>query len=358
MNITFLIGNGFDVGIGMKSRFKDFFPVYQKNTYEKEERIKRFADEIGSDYDTWADFEVALGKYTLKFNNETKQDFIEQVKDFEKDFIEYLISNEMRLKFDESIESLMKKALTQYYDLKNLAPESNATIRKVYSTRSADNHMYNFINFNYTFTLEKCLNTISQEVVCKRKNGNAEKVDRIGKIVHVHGNCDLYPIIGVNDKSQIANKELAEDETFCRYIVKPLLNQLLRQGNDTSATNIISQSTIICVYGMALGETDKKWWELLIKWLSGNPERQLVVFDYDDKYSTATQFGWLEKEDSIINKLALYSEMGNNIEKMRSRIHIAVHKNVFSLKLPTRSEKEMNELYEKMAMLRMMDEIL
>lgn len=358
MNITFLIGNGFDVGIGMKSRFKDFFPVYQKNACEKEESIRSFSDEIGSDYDTWADFEVALGKYTLKFNTETKQVFIEQVKDFEKDFIEYLMNNEMKLKIDGSIESSMKNALMQYYDLKNLAPESNETIKKVYYAHSLENYVYNFVNFNYTFTLEKCLKTISQNVVCRRKHGNVEKVDRVGKIVHVHGNCDLYPIIGVNDKSQIANKELAEDEEFCRYIVKPLLNKLLRQGNDTSATNIISQSTIICIYGMALGQTDKKWWELLIKWLNGNQERQLVIFDYDNKYTTLTQFGWLEKEDSILNKLAQYSENEIDIEKMRSRIHIAVHKNIFSLKLPTRSEEEMNELYEEMVMDRLMNEIL
>ena len=29
VKITFLIGNGFDVGVGMNSRFKDFFPIYQ-----------------------------------------------------------------------------------------------------------------------------------------------------------------------------------------------------------------------------------------------------------------------------------------------------------------------------------------
>ena len=27
MKITFLIGNGFDVGVGMNSRFKDSFPI-------------------------------------------------------------------------------------------------------------------------------------------------------------------------------------------------------------------------------------------------------------------------------------------------------------------------------------------
>ncbi|MBQ2987430.1 MAG: hypothetical protein IJE23_08115 [Tyzzerella sp.] len=358
MNITFLIGNGFDVGIGMKSRFKDFFPIYQENSCKKEERIRKFSDVIGSDYDTWADFECALGQYTLKFNNETKQDFIAQVKDFENDFIEYLKHNEMTLVFDDEVGDLMVNALVQFYDSKNLAPESSAAIRKVYSTHGAENHTYNFINFNYTFTLEKCLKTISDDVVRTRRSGNVEKVDKIGQVVHVHGNCELYPIIGVNDKSQIANKELAEDGMFCRYIVKPLLNQFLRQGNDANTTNIINQSTIICVYGMALGETDKKWWNLLIKWLNGNSERQLVVYEYDNKYTTSTQFGWLEKEDLIINKLAQYSGVGNDIEKLRSRIHIAIHKNIFSMRLSMRSDEEMDQLYNEIIMDQMMNDVL
>lgn len=36
MNITFLIGNGFDVGMGMKSRFSDFFPKYCADSIDKE----------------------------------------------------------------------------------------------------------------------------------------------------------------------------------------------------------------------------------------------------------------------------------------------------------------------------------
>ena len=153
------------------------------------------------------------------------------------------------------------------------------------------------------------------------------------------------------------NKDLAEDGVFCRYIVKPLLNQFLRQGNDANTTSIIKQSTIICVYGMALGETDKKWWKLLIEWLNGSAERQLVVYEYDDKYNTSTQFGWLEKEDLIINKLAQYSEMGEDIEKLRSRIHIAIHKNIFSMRLRMRTEEEMNELYDEMIVDKLMSEL-
>ena len=351
MNITFLIGNGFDVGLGMKSRFKDFFPIYKEKSQNKESRIKQLSDSIESNYDTWADFEKALGEYTLKFTSENKQDFIDQVKDFETEFIAYLKWQESTLSFKDSdkIAHIMIEALTKFYSSDNLAIDSSSALAKIYNKSSAESHFYNFVNFNYTSLLLKALQTIPQNIICKRKhNENAEKADKIGKIIHVHGYCDKLPIIGVNDASQIANKELAKDSRFARYIIKPSISQYLRQGYDRDTTSIINSSTIICVYGMSLGATDKKWWDLLMQWLSGSSDRQLVMFEYDDKYSPTTPYGWLEKEDSIMDKLTGYnSNKGLTVENLRSRIHIAVHKNIFQMNLQQKKDDEYSTLIEK-----------
>ena len=113
MNITFLIGNGFDVGLGMKSRFKDFFPIYKEKSQNKEPRIKQLSDNIEGNYDTWADFENALGEYTLKFTQENKQNFIDQIKDFETEFIAYLKWQESTLSFKDTdrIANIVLEAL-------------------------------------------------------------------------------------------------------------------------------------------------------------------------------------------------------------------------------------------------------
>ena len=50
---------------------------------------------------------------------------------------------------------------------------------------------------------------------------------------------------------------------------------------------------------------------------------------------------WLEKEDALIDKLSQYST-GVDVEKLRSRIHIAVHKNIFEIDLA----KQKREVYE------------
>lgn len=351
MNITFLIGNGFDIGLGLKSRFKDFFPIYKEKSQNKESRIKQLSNSIEENYDTWADFENALGKYTLKFTQENKQDFIDQIKDFEIEFIKYLKSQELTISFKESdkICDVMLKALTRFYSSDNLAVDSNNAITKIYNKFSAESHMYNFVNFNYTSLLSRVLQTIPQNIICKRKyNESSDRIDKIGKIIHVHGYCDMMPIIGVNDESQIANKELAKDARFTRYIIKPSMNQFLRQGHDRDATNVINSSTIICVYGMSLGATDRKWWDLLMRWLSENNNRQLVLFEYDDQYSPTTPYGWLEKEDVIMDKLISYnSHKGLIVENMRSRIHIAVHKNIFQMKLKIKKDDSDGNLKKK-----------
>ena len=84
---------------------------------------------------------------------------------------------------------------------------------------------------------------------------------------------------------------------------------------------------------MSLGETDKKWWQLLLKWIVSDGNRQLIIFDYDENYTESSQFDWIDKQDSILDILTSYAEEPIDMESISSRIHIAVHKNIFALNL-------------------------
>ncbi len=333
----------------MCSKFKDFFPIYQTNSQNKKEKIKQLSDEIEDNYETWADFESALGQYTLKFDKKTKKDFLNQIKDFETEFMDYLNLQEQTLSFEKSeeIAKIMLKALHEYYKVGVLPSESSLNISNLLNKYSNQQRIYNFINFNYTFALENCLKTIPDNVIMRRKHYSEEIVDRIGKIVHIHGDRNANPIIGLNDVTQIANEELAKDTRFTKYIVKPAVNELLRNGNDGTATAIVNNSQIICIYGMSLGETDKKWWTLILKWLNAVSERQLIIFAYDEKYKQNTQFDWIEKEDDIIDMLSHYSENVEMVENLRPRIHIAVHKNIFEIDLAKEHREIMDLAVEK-----------
>lgn len=229
---------------------------------------------------------------------------------------------------------MMIAGLKSFYKDTNLRVLSSQAISQIFSGNSHQEHCYNFISFNYTNALERCLNTIPDGIVSKHTYGGSTKFNKIGKIIHIHGTSDNAPIMGVNDESQIANEELAHDEQFIRYVVKPILNSLHRTNHDSDSAKLIASSQIICIYGMALGATDKCWWVRILEWLNGGADRQLVIFNFDPDFNNSTQFDWIDKEDFIIAKLSGYvDDKKIDTEKLRSRIHIAVHKNIFQFDL-------------------------
>lgn len=342
-----MIGNGFDMGLGMATSFKQFFPVYRAKSLDKEENIKQLSQSITDDEEAWSYFEKQLGVYTSEFDEETSVNFKHQVNDFTSEFIAYLRLQEERLSFDDEqvISKTISNALTSFYKDGNLPTESYSCISQLFQNNVYDEHRYNFISFNYTDSLQKCLGCLKDNIVATRKlSSSTTKTDRIGIVVNVHGTKDGYPIMGVNDKTQIANKELAENKSFTDRLIKPQLNSRLRMNNEGQAINVLNSSKIICIYGMSLGETDRDWWDRVITWLHNDSSRQLVIFNYDDKYSTSLPTNWLDKEDGIIEQLTSYNKNKDiNVDNLRSRIHIAVHKNIFSMPLTKKSD-EINEM--------------
>ena len=128
-------------------------------------------------------------------------------------------------------------------------------------------------------------------------------------------------------------------------------NTRLRMNNAGRAIDILNNSRIICIYGMSLGETDKDWWDRVVTWLHNDAARQLVIFNYDDKYSTSLPMNWLDKEDEILELLTLYNKnKGISVDKLRSRIHIAVHKNIFEMQLTEKSDQIYEEAMKQLQM--------
>ena len=46
MQVTFLIGNGFDLGIGLKTAYSDFYRVYCAETQKDDENLRNFKSAI------------------------------------------------------------------------------------------------------------------------------------------------------------------------------------------------------------------------------------------------------------------------------------------------------------------------
>ena len=72
MNITFLIGNGFDLNLGLDTRYTDFLAEYLQDNSQDNEEIKSFKADIrkqqcgnsDTSENLWANAELAFGRYT------------------------------------------------------------------------------------------------------------------------------------------------------------------------------------------------------------------------------------------------------------------------------------------------------
>ena len=81
MIIVYLIGNGFDVNLGMKTSYADFYDWYVEESVSNSDNIERLKKNIDAykESNLWADLEEGIGKYVA--NVETIEEFI--------DFINY-----------------------------------------------------------------------------------------------------------------------------------------------------------------------------------------------------------------------------------------------------------------------------
>ena len=74
---------------------------------------------------------------------------------------------------------------------------------------------------------------------------------------------DSELIMGVNDLSQIKNEKLANDPGAQAMLIKT--ETTINRGDllDERCENIMRNADMYCIFGLSLGETDKKWWDIL-----------------------------------------------------------------------------------------------
>lgn len=114
MRITFLIGNGFDLNLGLKTRYTDFYPYYCDMPSHRHRQIARFREllkQTGS-HPLWADFEKALGECTSVPPLHQQQPLRSCLQDFKRRFAAYLKAEENRIDFDSRGAAMAEKFLS------------------------------------------------------------------------------------------------------------------------------------------------------------------------------------------------------------------------------------------------------
>ena len=339
MNITFLVGNGFDIAAGLKTDYKSFYEWYcalpsdkdspdvksfKQSIHEYIERVHRHED---LENDTWADFELGLGSYTAAFTKDTGSNYLECREDAFNQMINYMMMQQSTFDIAALSENDIARIRTELGDFySQLNPEDGQDIKHIFESTRSENATIKFISFNYTNVLDQVVQKISVSSINNWTYGSARlsyKVDP--QVLHVHGKLDEYPILAVNDESQIENKDLLLTIGFRESMIKAEGVKAIGRNWYNTATNIINASRIICIYGMSLGATDRSWWEKIVTWLNGSDSRRLVIFQHLETPVNNTSIRqYVTNKTSIINKLLSYSALSDEEkQQLTSRIHVA-----------------------------------
>ena len=286
--VTFIIGNGFDLRVGLNTRYTDFYKVYTKVKNGDSKTIKRFKEEIlkseSHNWKNWSDFELQMGKHSNEFQGDTPvEDFIECFNDFVVSFNEYLqsecesidwqtVTNPLTNNFSSSIINFYKH-LTRV--------EQNEILKRI-----GHKAQVNFLQFNYTNTFDNILTRSSLKTLNQTVSSGHQGIGVLGKNLHVHGVLGKggYMTMGVDDEEQIKNANMSNDPRMHMIFVKPKFLDALQARNvnqeikRAEAERLINSSSIICTYGASIGDTDGYWWLKVGDWLKKG-HGTLIIFD-------------------------------------------------------------------------------
>jgi hypothetical protein len=256
LKILHIIGNGFDLNLGLKTSYKDFYDYY-KSVESSKNSVNNLKTNISSNYSNWSDLELALGQYTEEF--QTVDEFDEVFEDIGEQLAEYLRKEEA--KFD-SAEVNKEKFFENLVKPEVFLPVVENNLILEYKNRFiSDRWFVDIVTFNYT--------TIIDKIIEKKKNikiGYHLKENlsvTLRSVEHIHGYVDERMVLGVNDISQLKNKDFHQNVDVLEAIVKEKCNNAYGHTIDNQCKDKIGQADLICIFGSSLGDTDNLWWELI-----------------------------------------------------------------------------------------------
>ena len=309
--ITFIVGNGLDLALGLKTSYKDFYSHVQKNKLHPKNKIY---EAMKNDPETWSNFERTLGTYTQYIEDLLEKDraqesiaFHNDLEEVTEDLADYLETQE---KMNEKSTNDVKFTKNGFFEE---LPIGQRDMLQPHMPSGAVT--FNFITLNYTSTLEKILpsrNTliIPQNII-------------IRDIHHVHGDLSENVTLGVSDESQLSSALLGNEKDD---LIKPRLIESMNDGRIDTMKRLIRGSSIVVLFGTSIGETDKYIWEYLMQWLGAKLDRFIIIHKHDAFYTDSTKriprrkkLFISEVQNTLLSNVAI-----NDDEKveLRSRIFV------------------------------------
>ena len=322
LNITYLLGNGYDLQLGLKTAYSDFYE-YLKNNKSKEFEDNRIFKAIESDkFGYWSDFELALGDYTNKLELEKPEvvdKFLDDVDNLFRELATYLQVESKKLNRD--LNSLGLPLFDNNFIVGNLKEKEREIVNRLLNTNSFSKVNFNFVSFNYTSSIEKYVNKLRNSFSSFIGKGCA-----FNDPVHVHGSLENYPIIGVNDESQLSpnsNIDLKDS------LIKSFQIEETGSYNKEKGIKALESSDLIIIFGVSFGETDKEWWQAITKMLQNN-KTTIIIYHFVENLNLNSTRQLRNETRDAKNRLLRHSNLTNDERKtMESKIFVILSKNLF-----------------------------
>lgn len=221
MKILYLIGNGFDINVGLNTSYQDFlkFYLHQPLPIDMDDVgvrfINRLKEDIQSDILLWSDLELQYGKHMAKLGHmgsaihPINDEFDIINDDIRENLSKYLATQEKRISFTDDAK---RRFLADLADPESYFRdfEKNEVEHRRKNSWHTTAKIIDIITFNYTRTIETLLG----------KTPVQSSGFEINTPIHVHGYYDSRMIMGVNDASQIENEKLRNNAYVTDALVK------------------------------------------------------------------------------------------------------------------------------------------
>lgn len=320
MNVTYIIGNGFDLNLGLKTGYQAFYDYYIEEP-SPNAHVELLKDTIKQEgYELWSDLEVGLGKISAKY--EKVEDFIVALEDISDHLRKYITG----INNDVQIESYDTKRFRGdlCYPSKYLVAADRTNL-KTFCNKFSSSWSVNIISFNYTDTINRLLANVDSKSGTQIGANEFNSIVTVGPIQYVHGRYDDTILVGVNDNEQIEKTEFRNNVDLVEMFVKPKANNAIGELTDNKCNALIKASQLICIFGHSMGKTDNIWWERIKENLTTRDCR-LIIFVYNDKINIKHQ-----KFLRLTIKRELMAELGWT-DTIASKVYIGLNTDIFNLR--------------------------
>ena len=327
MNITFLIGNGFDIACGMNTSYSAIKESYIENVKSEYSDILRehFL------YEDWGDFEVGIYKNADKFAD------VNQLISCIEDFADYLPSyiKQEQEKYEkiisEDILDIIKKEtgdmIKEFWE--RIPPEQTHFFKNL----DEEPNFVNIISLNYSTLVNKIFgSTFTKKNVFNGKTSDYAEHYYLQDIINLHGVYDNPPsmVLGVDNENQFPQK-IGKLNSFQKMslIKQDFINEY-DTSNERKAQQVLSDTNVLCIFGCSLSDSDLRIKHKIIEWFNETDDRHIIKFYRPDKSVLPNRGNhFIEKERVLIEYFA--SEIGISLnDENRKRIHIPLGYKLFN----------------------------